>query len=484
MFIKTNSFLLHIVGRFGKDDLPSKTKEQKGEFVLVKAYVLDTNILMTTEGKAVYGFDDNTVVIPFVVLEELDKLKTSPGEKGFQARECIRTIDSLIPGKKSPLKDIPIPETKGTLRIYKGKSKIDNDISHLNINSPDNIIIQSAISISQEKPSIPVVLVTNDVAMRLKAISNGLVVQSYRNDQVDSDFSYTGRQELFIEDCDIDQLYKDKELPFEGKIKEPNKYIHLTNGYKTAECRYENGKLYVLPDMKQGIFGGITYKNLGQRFLLDALLAPADKYPLVVVKAPAGTGKTILSLAAGLEQTYCEQDRKRSNCPYNKIIYTRSNTLADEEFGFLPGDLQEKMDPLLAPMYDNLEVLLNPDGKESKSQIALQIKDMFEDGVVEICALSYIRGRSITNAYIILDEAQNLTRTQAKTIVTRVGEGSKLILLGDPGQIDNTKLDRRNNGLVYISEKFQNSPYCLQVELFESESKRSPLALEAIRLLD
>ncbi len=456
---------------------------------MVKKFVLDTNILMTTEGKAIYGFDDNTVVIPAIVLEELDNLKTSFGETGFQAREAIRVLDSITE-RSCGLKNWNIPNHKGTLEIV-DLSDFVGDLPELpkgyNNSKADNIIIATALLVKRDelsKQNPEPVLVTNDTSMRVKALTCDLNTQSYRNDQVREDFTYTGRTHIET-DRTLESLFEIGVFDLDGDhdLRE-HEYVHLTNGTSSALCKYEKGRLLLLPDYNTNSTFGIFPKNQGQRYALDALLAPADEVPLVLLKGPAGTGKTLLSLAAALSQTYTSfgGKRSRSSAGYDKIICARANVLADADIGFLPGDLQEKTLPLLAPVMDNLAYLLGNE-EEDKDMVTTHMDSLFEDGIIEVTSLAYIRGRSLPNTYIIIDEAQNLSRLQAKTILTRVGMGTKIVFMGDVDQIDNPKLDKKSCGLSYLSEKFMGNTLCAQVEFLESESVRSPLAAEAINLL-
>ena len=458
---------------------------------MVKKYVLDTNILMSTEGKAIYGFDDNNIIIPAIVLEELDNLKTSYGEKGFQAREAIRTIEEITERSAGDM-SWNIPGLEGILTIvdvgqYKDYIKDIDLPAGFNLAKPDNIIIETALLINskdlQSGKRQEVTLVTNDVSMRIKALACNIKTQSYRNDQVDSDFAYSGRNHIQT-DRSLESLFDTGIMdPPDDTTYHEHEYFHVTNGTSSALCKYEAGKLVLLPDYNKNSTFGIFPKNQGQRYALDALLAPADEIPLVILKGPAGTGKTLLSLAAALSQTYTNFNTKKKNkSGYDKIVCARANVLADAEIGYLPGDVKEKTLPLLASIVDNLTYLIGNE-EEDKEQVSIHIDDMFDTEIIEVTSLAYIRGRSLPNTYIIIDEAQNLTRLQAKTIITRVGMGTKIVFMGDLNQIDSPKLDKRNNGLAYLSEKFMGNKLCAQVEFLEGESVRSPLAAEAINLL-
>lgn len=431
---------------------------------MIKYFVLDTNILLQTEGKIIYGLDDNTVVIPGIVLEELDNMKQSSGEKGFAVRESIRNIASYESSE----------EAKGKLRIITAADTSEIPKSW-NPSKPDNIILATVLNLKKMYNDIPIILITNDIAMQVKARQLQIPTQGYKNDQIQSDEEYTGRGEAEgVDDSLIDMLYLDN-VAKRPEYVDKNKYYVLKGlTGKSALVRSTENNIELIRKEEFNNTYGISPKNAGQTFAMHALTAPVDEAPLVILKGCAGTGKTILSLAVGMEQMTAGI--------YDKIIITRSNTLSDEEMGFLPGDLEAKMGPLLSPFYDNLRYLLRKNG-ESEEQVNLLVDDMIDRGSIEIVSLAYIRGRSIPNAFIITDECQNLTVSQAKTLVTRAGIGTKIVLLGDTGQIDNPRLDRKSNGISYLSEKFKNCKLCYQSAFNAQESVRSPLSSAAIELL-
>lgn len=444
-----------------------------------KIFVLDTNILIQTAGQVIHGFDDNKVVVTHTTLEELDGLKNAAGETGYNARESIRIIASLKE-KGDYLKGIQMDNGGEFLLVT---NHLDAELpTGWSLDKPDNRIICTTKSLALQNPNTKVALITNDVAMQIKALAAGAIVQDYHNEQVQESDSYTGRTVICQEESFIDKLYELHTIPFssEGIIENEFVIVKALYGNKSAICWYKKGCLHLIQQNEDFKVYGITPKNAAQRFALEALQAPADEIPLVILKGPAGCGKTLLAIASGLDKTY--NDKKET--VFDKVVITRSNSLSDEEMGFLPGDLRDKMTPLLSPFFDNLEVLIRHEQDEEREQIQLQIDDLIETGIVEICSLAYIRGRSIPKSMIIIDEAQNLTITQAKTIVTRAGMDTKVVFLGDPDQIDNPKLDKRNNGLVYLSEKFKGSPLCAQLEFNkDKECVRSPLAKEAINIL-
>lgn len=375
----------------------------------------------------------------------------------------------------------------GIFRILKKPVNIDSStamrtIQGFDVNKPDNeILFTIIVSLSSEYENI---LITNDVSMQVKAELLGIKTQSYHNLRV-NETGYRGTKYFDITNWQtIEELYKNgnyigvetiPELKDEGFVE--NEYVCLKCGNMKAYTVYRDKKLFVI-DPKTLKPCNINAKNDSQKFALHALMAPSEKIPLVILKGPAGSAKTFLSLAAGVDQTY---DGK-----YGKIIITRANVLADKDIGYLKGSLEDKMNPLLAPFYDNLESILrclNGGEKEANDQIQMQIEDMKESGLLEIASLAYMRGRSLNEAFIIVDEVQNMSPLQVLTLVTRAGMGAKVVLCGDLDQIDAPNLDRENNALAYVSEKMKNSPLCAQITFNQDECVRSPLALEAAEKL-
>lgn len=454
---------------------------------MIKTYVLDTNILLQTEGNVINGFADNVVVIPSMVLEEMDNQKNSAGEKGYAARECIRKITAIKDNNGELAYGISL-DNGGIFEI-----ETNSDMSYLpngwKADKPDNIILGTVVYLDKAEKKKnngnKVILISNDVSMQVKASIVGIEAQGYKNDQIDSENSYTGKETIYISDELLNILYKNKELKLseidffncdnEKVERLVNNCFYIVKNYSenaSALTYYSEDSLKLIDKKDYENVSGISPMNAEQTFALVSLMRPVDEIPFTILKGCAGGGKTILSLAAGLEQM--------SHDMYDKIIITRSNTLSDEELGFLPGTLEDKMDPLLAPFYDNLRTILKLTG-EDEEQIGYMLDDMLERKSIEIVSLAYIRGRSISNAFIIIDEGQNLSITQAKTIVTRCGIGSKIVIMGDPSQIDNPKLDKKNNGLNYLAEKFKGENLCQQIEF--TESVRSNLASRAIELL-
>jgi len=463
--------------------MPTTKKHHK------KTYVLDTNILIQSPN-AVFGFDDNNVVITATTLQELDNLKSASGELGYKAREAIRVISQLSKSGNL-LRGIDINingSKKGNFRVEPNGTAESLLPKGFSIEKPDNRIINTTIHLKNKALGEPVILITNDISMRVNAEVCGLEVQGYKNEQLETDNYYTGRQELLIPSNVLYKLYgvdNQKEKIFNlidyfssEMIKslsfQMNEYIVFTdgdNGQVIGRCiGVEEGNYRFKLINKCLSPMSVKAKNNGQRMALDALMAPVSEIPLVFLKGPAGTAKTFLSLAAGLDQTI---DKK-----YDKVMITRTNTLSDADMGFLPGTIEEKMGPLVAPFIDNLESLIRGKG-ETMEQARIQVEDWLTTQTVEICAVAYMRGRSIRRSYIIVDEAQNATSGQILEIITRAGDGTKIVICGDPDQIDNPKLDRLNNGLVYAAERMKGSKLCAQVTFNKEETVRSEIASEA-----
>lgn len=439
-----------------------------------KIYILDTNILIE-DPFAMYGFGDNAVIITDVTLEELDGLKKAPGDTGFNARKAIRNIAALNHGNY--VEGIKL-ETGGTLAVaqYTG----NDTYMQIDDRKPDNRIMLIAKRISNDKKDKEVILVTNDISMQVKSSVFGITVQNYRNVRV-KNTGFEGRRLLESDDCSIlEEIFQGnsvtkKQLEEFYGLETPlqiNEYLLLKSGRSSVLAKVGEDKIIRIHDLKHYPYD-IVPRNTGQKFALDALMAPAEEIPLVILKGPAGCAKTFLALATGLDGV---MDGR-----YNKVIISRNNVLSDNDIGYLKGTLEEKMNPLLAPFYDNLETILRgKHGKnESMEQINMEIEDLKLSGVLEIASMAYMRGRSLTNAFIIIDEVQNATPNQILTIVTRAAQGAKIVLCGDPDQIDAPYLDKENNGLVFASEKMKGSNLCAQVSFSEKETVRSELATEA-----
>lgn len=451
-----------------------------------KNYVLDTNILLSSPN-SIFGFEDNNIWITGTTLQELDSKKTIPGELGFNARSVIRTIEHCRE-KGDLLKGIPL-DNGGTLLVEPNGINKGYLPEGFSLDIPDNRIISSILHLMHTKPTNErFILVTNDVSMRINASICGVTVESYRNDHISTDEKYIGKDELEVSSDIINTLYAEKEYILDEDMLNKNKFIEneffiLKSVNSSALAIYREKKFKLISDKK---VYGVTPKNASQKFALYALTAPVEEIPFVILKGEAGSAKTFLSLAAGLDQLNVgENNYKSRKSAYDKVMITRNNVTSDAEFGFLPGDIDDKMTPLLAPFYDNLESLIRGKNEdESNEQIQMQIDDLFDTGLIKVCPLAYMRGRSITRSYLIVDEAQNSSKSQMRDIITRAGKGTKIIICGDPKQIDNHILDKYNNGLVFAAERMKGSPLCAQITFSEKESVRSELASEAIRRLE
>lgn len=461
-----------------------------------KIYILDTNILIQSPS-ALYGFADNDIYLTTTITQELDKHKTDAGEVGFNAREVIRVLDDMRRNfakkhERGEFGGMALPNG-GTLYVMP-----DTERNHLpkgcSLEVPDNRIINTVMELTETSDK-QVILVTNDTSMRFNAFGmskNKISIQEYKNETIETDEVYTGKADIQLPKELIDLVASEETMAYE-RIPEhcrpdqlyENEFLHLTaleNPQQSVLAIYRKGNIHVIKNKYLRGFCGIRGKNMSQNCLMYALLAPAEEIPLVIAKGPAGTGKTILSVACGLDKTYRAESGHGSE--YTELLMTRANVLLDNDMGYLPGDLDEKMSPLIAPFLDNMENIFGGNGKDKDIDTARQqINYVRERGIADICPIGYIRGRTLTNRFLIVDEAQNLTVSQALAIITRAGEGTKIVLLGDPDQVDAKYLDRRNNGLVFASEKMKGSEYCCQITFEQQESVRSPLAMEAAKRL-
>lgn len=436
-----------------------------------KTYVLDTNVLIH-DPHALFNFEDNNIVLPIYVVEEIDKLKRSEGEKGRNARVTARAIDELRKNG-SLFKGVDLPKG-GTLRVeIRGEYK--NLPSFLQKDMMDNRILAVVMEISKtinEK----VILVTKDINMRIKADSLDIPVEDYETDTVSIDELYKGYTEIIVDDESYKKYIKSGKLKLEDvyngeaypnecfKIKCEDKEhlgIYNTDKKRVEKLTYADIELW-----------GIRAKNSEQSFAVELLMNPDIQ--IVTLVGKAGTGKTLLALAAALEQVV-----ERSI--YKKIFVARPIIPMGKDLGYLPGGEKEKLRPWVQPIYDNFDFLASNKGNEDRKSGEKAIFGLESMGLLKVEALTYIRGRSIPKGLLIIDEAQNLTPHEVKTIVTRAGTDTKIVFTGDPYQIDNPYLDANSNGLTYLAEKFKNEKISGHVTLEKGE--RSPLAELAARLL-
>jgi len=458
-----------------------------------KTYVIDTNVLIQAP-YALECFEDNNLVLPLVVLEELDRLKNAEGEKGANARAAVRNLENLRQ-KGDLLKGVEL-KNKGSVRVEKNCINVELP-EDLPDDKADNRILQVCKGLKEELGDTQqIVLVTKDLLLRIKAQIMGIKAEDFTTEQITvEDEQYTGRSEVFVPEDTISE-FKKEGIPTDVL------YRVDENGEKISDIKFhENEFLILRPDMqdRKSLLGrvhngkvvplkykkckpyGVTPRNVGQYFMQEALMASADEAPLVIIKGMAGTAKTFYSLAVGLEKVF-----NNITGEYRRIIVCRPNAQFDDDIGFLPGDEQEKIAPLMRPIIDNLEQILDSDDEErygDEEQLSDKIAEIFDRGIIQTEALNFIRGRSIAKTYLIIDEAQNMTPNQAKGIITRAGKDTKIILLGDPNQIDKPFLDKRTNGLSYAAKYMKNSAYCWQLTLSAEECERSKLAMDAIKRL-
>lgn len=437
-----------------------------------KIFVLDTNIILH-DSSCINQFDEHDIVIPIAVIEELDRFKKGKEILNCNAREFARALDALT-GDRIFNGGVPIGPGKGKVTVCLDREFHDKLKTNFSPDKPDHHILNAAYHIACEHAFDRVLLVTKDVNLRMKAKSIGLMAQDYSTDRVQAPADiYKGTRVVEnLPAAVIDQLYaKPYEMDAAGlEMEAPllaNEYLVMKNGSKSALGVF-------LPQTRSirridaRVCYGIRPRNAEQCFAMDALTS--HEVPLVTITGKAGTGKTLLALAAALE--------KRRN--YRQIFISRPSVpLSNKDIGFLPGDIQSKLDPYMQPLYDNLSVIeSNQNGKNGRGR---RVKELLDEEKIVITPLSYIRGRSIVKVFFIVDEAQNLTPHEVKTIITRAGEGTKIVFTGDIYQIDHPYLDSQSNGLSYLIEKMKGQSLYTHINLEKGE--RSELSDLAINLL-
>lgn len=437
-----------------------------------KIYVLDTNVILH-DHRCVYHFEENDIVIPIVVLEELDKFKKGNDQINFQAREFMRVLDKLS-GEDLFSDGVSLGEGKGKLNIVTIKKFSEKHTDSFKEDTQDHRILAITEYVKLTKPEKDVILVTQDINLRMKAKALDILAQDYKTGKV-ANIEKIHRSIDTVEGIDdalISKLYKkDESIPVEEFNFDPlptaNQYMILKGDNSSALSHYDPFANAINRVIKEKA-SGITPRNAEQTFALDALMRPDIK--LISLTGKAGTGKTLLALAAALQQ--------RKN--FEQIFLSRPIiALGDKDIGYLPGSAKEKIGPYMQPLMDNLNVIKNRYGKNSKNYA--RIEDMIEDEKLLITPLAYIRGRSLSNVYFIVDEAQNLTPHEVKTIITRAGEGTKMIFTGDIQQIDSPYLDEKSNGLSYLADRMKGQDIFAHVNLVKGE--RSYLADLASDLL-
>ena len=432
-----------------------------------KTLILDTNVFLT-EANSLFTFGKADIAIPTVILDEIDRHKHRQDTAGLNARAMNRILDKLR-SKGSLFMGVPLGRGKG--QVFAAQYDPRYMPSGMEVNDSDNKIIAIALRLKDKGHEIAVV--SRDLNMRVKCDAHGIECHDYQPQKVINSVEhlFTGTQELEVDFSMIDRFYTGEpfELPEQKNKLFPNQFLLLKNEAtnKSAICRYPGEGLPLRKVNKYKNIWGMSARNKEQQYAMD-LLFDRDIH-IMSLTGPAGTGKTLLATACGLEQV---MNTTSSNGGYDKLIITRPVQPMGRDIGFLPGTLEEKMLPWIAPIRDNLEHLFG-----DRTALDMQV----EQGTIEIEAMTYIRGRSIANAFMIVDEAQNLTAHELKTIITRVGHGTKLVLTGDIQQIDNSYVDSVSNGLTHAVEKFKEHDLAGHVTLTKGE--RSKLATLASEIL-
>jgi PhoH-like ATPase len=434
----------------------------------MKNYVLDTTILLY-DAQAIYNFGKSNVIIPIPVIEAIDHFKRDISEIGRSARQASRILDTLR--QIAPVTSGIQLENGGKLyvRISSGSAtqRLPDELRDRN---RDNLILAIALDVKEHSNGVPTIFVSKDINLRIKADALGLIVQDYESDKIDIEELYSGFRVLDVTPSDILQFKETGGIQVDADIY-PNQYISLqvkSDSQLVALGRYDAAQKRVLRLYTEGKDGlwRISPRNTEQICAMDALLN--DDIQLVTLVGKAGTGKTLLAVAASLFKTVDENI-------YSRILVSRPTLPMGKDIGFLPGTIEEKLTPWMYPIVDNVELIMRKDNRSSRH--IRGFKELVDMGILVIEPLTYIRGRSIHNQYLILDEAQNLTPHEIKTIITRVGDGTKIVVTGDPYQIDNPYIDSSSNGLTYVVERFKNQEIAAHVTFTKGErSKLSELA--------
>lgn len=429
--------------------------------------VIDTNVILF-DAFALLKFGDADIHIPFAVIEEVDKFKRDQGENGRNARQFSRFVD-VLRSKGSLAQGVQIDNHESYVYITTdmGLSSMGSDLDHT---KADNRILATAISLQKQHPRSKVELISKDINLRIKADVYGVYATDYDTSDLNQEDMYEGYLEVEVNPGEIDTFYKDKKVTVDHKLY-TNQYVILkdkANPNHSAIGRFSGTEKAIVPLLNPpDSIWGIHARNVEQSFALDALLN--DDIKMVSLVGKAGTGKTLLAIAAGLFKTLDEGK-------YQRLLVSRPIFPMGRDIGYLPGDIEQKLNPWMQPIFDNVEFLMGADKKA-----AGRAQELINQGMLNIEPLTYIRGRSIPKQYLIVDEAQNLTPHEIKTIVTRAGSGTKIILTGDVYQIDNPYVDSVNSGLTHAVERFKGQEIAAHVTLTKGE--RSALAELAANIL-
>ena len=467
----------------------AKNTPQRRKAPKPKNFILDTNVLLH-DPQALFQFEENNLFIPITVIEEIDRFKKNMDETGRNARQVSRILDGLR-GQGQLASGVALPDG-GTLRVVLYRPDMMANLPpDLHGDKADHLILAVAMHI-RNGGKTPTTLITKDTNLRIKADTMNLRAEDYEHGKIAFDELYSGFTEYPEQGDAIGALNRTGTVPLPGSERlSPNEGVHFIDPVSpelSTLGRFDAGENAVVslnPEIVNGVWG-VHSRNKEQSLAFDLLLN--DEIQLVTLVGKAGTGKTLLALAAGMQKT-------AEDNVYNRLLVSRPVFPMGKDLGFLPGDIQEKLSPWMQPIFDNVELLLREygshdrkrpkTGKKAAEKAAGQLnhsyKELIDMGLLEIEPLTYIRGRSLPNQFLIVDEAQNLTPHEVKTILTRAGEGTKIVLTGDPYQIDNPYVDASSNGLTYVVEKFRGERIAGHITLTKGE--RSALAELAANLL-
>jgi PhoH-like ATPase len=434
-----------------------------------KNYVLDTNVLLH-DPQAIFRFEDNNVIIPIYVIEEVDQFKREGSERGRNARSIARLLDELRERGGSLSKGVPL-DSGGVLRVAVPTKRLTLP-SAIDHTAMDQAILQTAFDVRENDAGRVTIFVTMDTNLRIRADALGMVAQTYENQRVEVDRLNSGIVDIEMDGVDVDTFFREGRVTPREPVPAPNTCVLMrdrSNPSHTALGRYDAGKraIIALRVPREGVMT-VRPRNKEQSFALDLLLDESIR--LVTLVGKAGTGKTLLALAAGLKRTV-------EDGVYTRMLVSRPVMPLGRDIGFLPGDVDEKLNPWMQPIFDNLEFLFSTGSRKGPRAYA----ELLESGQIQVEPLTYIRGRSLPQQFIVVDEAQNLTPHEVKTIITRSGDGTKIVLTGDPGQIDNPYVDSASNGLSIAAERFGGEKLAAHIVLAKGE--RSELAELAANLL-
>lgn len=435
-----------------------------------KYFVLDTNVLLHDPG-AVRAFEEHHVIIPIYVIEEIDRFKRDLSELGRSARAISRALDELR--QDGNLCEGVSLESGGRLTVAITSREIPSQLAQY-ANAIDTRILAVALEVQDKHPDAETVLVTKDINLRIRADALGLKAEDYDHDRVLINELYTGMVEMDVTGEDIDSFYRDGKISLTDPYYFPNEFVHLKDQMNPSHSALgkvdlETQSVHPIKRLKDGVWG-VRPRNKEQSFAMDLLMD--DSVKLITLVGKAGTGKTLLAIAAGLHKATEEG-------VYQRVLVSRPIFPLGKDLGYLPGTVEEKLSPWMQPIFDNVEFLMGLSNDEKRG--GRSYRELVDLGILQIEPLTYIRGRSIPAQYMIVDEAQNLTPHEVKTIVSRAGEGTKIVLTGDPYQIDNPYMDATNNGLVHVVNRFRPERIAGHVTLFKGE--RSDLAELAANLL-